>query len=59
MSMRSRFLDSMTNAEVTDYLTRNDIIFLPVGTAEMHGEMPLGVTSAPPGAYSAVTCGPM
>jgi len=42
MSMRTRFLDSMTNAEVTDYLARNDIIFLPVGTIEMHGEMPLG-----------------
>lgn len=42
MSMRSRSFHSMTNAEVTDYLARSNIIFLPVGTLEMYGEMPLG-----------------
>jgi creatinine amidohydrolase len=41
MKMRTRLYDSMTNAEVTDYLARGDVVFLPVGTAEMHGSMPL------------------
>lgn len=40
--MRTRFLDSLNNREVSEYLERSDIIFLPVGTVEMHGEMPLG-----------------
>ena len=40
--LRTRVYDSMTNAEVTGYLERNDVVFLPVGTAEMHGSMPLG-----------------
>lgn len=42
MNLRTRVYDSMTNAEVTSYLARNDVVFLPVGTAEMHGSMPLG-----------------
>jgi len=41
--MRSRMLDSLNNREVTAYLKRSDLIFIPVGTVEMHGEMPLGV----------------
>jgi creatinine amidohydrolase len=40
--MRTRFYDSLTNGEVNDYLRHNDLLFLPVGTVEMHGEMPLG-----------------
>src|SRR5574340_22516 len=40
--MRTRWYDALTNEEVTSYLRHNDLIFLPVGTAEMHGEMPLG-----------------
>lgn len=51
--MRTRFFDSMTNAEVTDYLARSDIIFLPVGTVEMHGEMPLGCEHVLPLAIAA------
>jgi len=47
--MRTRLFDSMTNAEVTDYLARSDIIFLPVGTVEMYGEMPLGCERELPG----------
>lgn len=31
----------MTNSEVVNYLNHNDIIFIPVGTVEMHGQMPL------------------
>src|SRR5262249_54110611 len=42
MNLRTRVYDSMTNAEVTRYLEQNDVVFLPVGTAEMHGSMPLG-----------------
>ncbi len=47
-NLRTRVYDSMTNAEVTAYLERNDVIFLPVGTAEMHGSMPLGCEHALP-----------
>lgn len=50
--MRTRFLDSLTNAEVTAYLERNDLIFLPVGTVEMHGEMPLGCEHVLPLAFA-------
>lgn len=31
----------MLNSEVQEYLTRNDIIIVPVGTTEMHGGLPL------------------
>ena len=40
--MRTRFYDSLLNREIEDYLGRSDVIFLPVGTIEMHGEMPVG-----------------
>lgn len=50
--MRTRFLDSLTNAEVTDYLNRNDVILLPVGTVEMHGEMPIGCEHVLPLAFA-------
>jgi creatinine amidohydrolase len=40
--MRTRFYDSLRNREIEEYLGRSDIIFLPVGTIEMHGEMPVG-----------------
>jgi creatinine amidohydrolase len=39
--MRTRFLPKMTNGEVEQYLERNDIIFVPVGTVETHGALPL------------------
>lgn len=41
--MRTRILPKMINAEVQEYLERNDIIIVPVGTVEMHGGMPLDV----------------
>ena len=31
----------MLNDEVEEYLSRNDIIIVPVGTVEMHGGFPL------------------
>ncbi|MEG2594913.1 MAG: creatininase family protein [Ruthenibacterium sp.] len=39
--MRTRFLPKLTNAEVEQYLETNDVIFVPVGTVEMHGALPL------------------
>ena len=39
--MRTRILGKMLNSEVQDYLSRNDIIIVPVGTTEMHGVFPL------------------
>lgn len=41
MKMRTRILGKMLNSEVQDYLSRNDIIIVPVGTTEMHGGFPL------------------
>ena len=41
MEMRTRILGKMLNSEVQDYLERNDIIIIPVGTTEMHGGFPL------------------
>lgn len=39
--MRTRILGKMLNSEVQDYLERNDIIIIAVGTTEMHGGFPL------------------
>lgn len=39
--MRTRILNKMTNREVEDYLERNDLIFIPVGTIETHGGLPV------------------
>ena len=38
--MRTRILGKMLNSEVQEYLSGNDIIFVPVGTTEMHGGFP-------------------
>ncbi len=38
--MRTRIYDALTNAEITAYLDRNDIIFLPLGVAEIYTGMP-------------------
>ena len=39
--MRTRIFGKLLNSEVQDYLQRNDIIIVPVGTTEMHGGFPL------------------
>lgn len=39
--MRTRFLNKLTNDEVEQYLRRNDLIFVPVGTIETHGSLPI------------------
>ncbi len=41
IKMRTRLLSKMTNAEVEEYLDRNSIIFVPVGTVELHGRCAL------------------
>ncbi|MCU1330814.1 MAG: putative amidase [Bryobacterales bacterium] len=38
--IRTRYLPTLTNPEVEQYLKRNDIIFIPVGTVETFGAMP-------------------
>ena len=39
--MRTRILGKLLNSEVQEYLKRNDIIIVQVGTTEMHGGLPL------------------
>lgn len=41
MELRTRILPKMLNSEVEAYLEQNDIIFVPVGTVELHGGYPL------------------
>ena len=49
--MRTRILGKMLNSEVQDYLSRNDIIIVPVGTTEMHGGLPLDCETVASEAY--------
>lgn len=39
--MRTRILPRLINDEVEEYLEKNDIIIVPVGTVELHGGFPL------------------
>src|SRR3954453_18131412 len=39
--MRTRLLTKLTNTEIEQYLQRNDVIFIPVGTVEPHSEIPV------------------
>lgn len=41
--MRSRFMNRMSHQEVENYLQRNDIIFVALGTTEVHGHYPVNV----------------
>lgn len=41
MQLRTRFLPRLLNSEAEEYLAHNDIIFVPVGTVEMHGGLPM------------------
>lgn len=52
MEMRTRILGKMLNCEVQDYLKRNDIIIVPVGTTEMHGGFPLDCETVISEAYA-------
>jgi len=50
--MRTRVLTHMTNTEIEQYLKRNDVIFVPVGTVEPHAEMPIDAEYVGPLAYA-------
>ena len=50
--LRTRSLDSLNNREISEYLQRNDIIVIPVGTVELHGEMPVGCEHVLPLAFA-------
>ena len=39
--MRTRIVTTMTNIEVENYLQRNDIIYIPIGTVQAHGVLPV------------------
>ena len=39
--MRTRLLTSLSNVEIEQYLKRNDVIFVPIGTVEVHGGLPV------------------
>lgn len=50
--MRTRILGKMLNSEVQEYLQRNDVIIVPVGTTEMHGGFPLDCETVISEAYA-------
>jgi len=50
--MRTRILRKLLNSEVQEYLKRNDVIIVPVGTVEMHGGMPLDCETVLPEAFA-------
>jgi creatinine amidohydrolase len=39
-TMRTRYFTNLTNPEIDQYLKRNDVIFIPVGTVESMGAFP-------------------
>jgi creatinine amidohydrolase len=51
--MRTRYFPSLTNPEVEQYLKRNDVIFIPVGTVESIGTMPSDMEYRMAEAYAA------
>lgn len=50
--MRSRLLTTLTGWEVSEYLKRNDVIFVPVGPVEQNGGAPTDVEYVIPLAYA-------
>lgn len=50
--MRTRFLNKMTHDEVVEYCKRNDIIYVPFGTVEVHGTFPMDVETVTPEAFA-------
>lgn len=41
VKMRTRLLTSLSNVEIEQYLKRNDVIFVPIGTIEVNGGLPV------------------
>lgn len=52
VKMRTRFLSKLNNYEAEEYLDRNSIIFVPVGTVELSGRMPLDNEYVGPAGFS-------
>jgi creatinine amidohydrolase len=50
--MRSRYFTNLTNTEIEEYLRRNDVIVVPVGTAEGFNNMPTDLEYAMAEAYA-------
>ena len=50
--MRSRLLTTLTGWEVTEYLKRNDVIYVPIGPVEQNGGNPTDVEYVIPLAYA-------
>jgi creatinine amidohydrolase len=50
--MRTRYFTSLTNPEIEQYLKRNDVIFIPVGTVESMGAFPTDLEYTMAEAYS-------
>ena len=50
--MRSRLMTTLTGYEVSEYLKRNDVIFVPVGPTEVNGGNPTDVEYVIPLAYA-------
>ncbi|MFZ3070993.1 MAG: creatininase family protein [Anaerolineaceae bacterium] len=50
--MRTRFYLKMTNGEIEEYLERNDLVFIPVGNVENHGDFPVDVEQTVPEAFA-------
>jgi creatinine amidohydrolase len=50
--MRTRLLTSLTGYEVSEYLKRNDVIYVPVGPTEVNGGSPTDVEYVIPLAYA-------
>ena len=51
-AMRTRYFTSLTNPEIEQYLKRNDVIFIPVGTVESMGAFPTDLEYTMAEAYS-------
>jgi creatinine amidohydrolase len=50
--LRSRYFTTLTNTEIEEYLRRNDVIVIPVGTAEGFNNMPTDLEYAMAEAYA-------
>lgn len=50
--MRSRLMTSLTGYEVSEYLKRNDVLYVPVGPTEVNGGNPTDVEYVIPLAYA-------
>jgi creatinine amidohydrolase len=50
--LRSRYFTTLTNTEIEEFLKRNDVIVVPVGTAEAFNNMPTDLEYAMAEAYA-------